>query len=345
VFPSPEVRPLHQPASTLEYSLRRSDTALRPQPYRAPALRTPCFSPPIRLENAVQPAGLSEGADADPTPERRYSTRWCGAVTLDELLSDPQVRKIAFAKARSLGYIGADAEDCFQLGCLNLWQVLQQDPNLLHDKGPAWVGIWITFSGSRRALWKHAKRCVSLDDPVSDRERLDASPLFQPRGRPERWAGWATRVDQRIDFAILMTTLANRYADEPLKLLALYALTTSVKMKDVASVAGIDKKRFTQVAGNAVKADLWALLKDEGDATAQFWKRQVYTVEQLACITRVAEQVMDNQRLLLALYIVTTSATRKAVTDLFGIPLTAFRKEMITIKLLLAEEHRTARRQ
>jgi hypothetical protein len=278
--------------------------------------------------------------------EARYTTKWRGAATMEEVLTDPQVRKTAFAKARSIGYIDQDAEDCFQLGSFNLWQSLQEQPELLCDKGAAWVGIWIAFSGSRRSLWKHRERNISLDQQ-NDNTPLDVSPMFHPHRRPERWAGWATRVDQQIDFAILMTTLANRYQDDQLKLFALYALTTSVKMKDVAAVAGIDKKRFTQVVGNQVKDDIRSLLRDEEEAgsTKTDWMQELKQGKRLECVTGVAEKVMDNQRLLLALYIVTTSATRKDVTELFRIGLTAFRKEITQIKVMLSEEYHKARNQ
>ncbi|MEO8612322.1 MAG: hypothetical protein ABI690_30785 [Chloroflexota bacterium] len=265
---------------------------------------------------------------------------------MEELLTDHQVRKVAFAKARSLGYTDQDAEDCVQLGSVNLWKALQEHPTLLSDKGPAWVGVWIAFSGSRRALWKHEARAVSLDNPdlgTSIDERL----LFYQRSRKERWATWATRVDERIDFELVMRALAQRYEHDYMKLLALYALTTSVKMKDVAAIAGIDKKRFAGVVGNAVKDDIRTLLDIDAEAhvSDEFWTDQLKRGENLDCVTRVAERVLDNQRLLLALYIVTTSATRKDVTGLFGISLTAFRKDITHIKTLLAEEFRKDKRQ
>lgn len=314
-------------------------------PGRYDHLRARYDEPLKRLENLRQrlhPAPLDKSL-----PEPRYSTRWRAAVTLEELLTDTQVRKVAFAKARSLGYTDQDAEDCIQLGSINLWKALQEQPTLLADKGAAWVGIWIAFSGSRRALWKHEARAVALDDPNLDWQAVDERLLLYQRSRKERWATWATRVDERIDFELLMQTLAARYEHDYLKLLALYALTTSVKMKDVARMAGIDKKRFAGVVGNAVKEDIHALLEVNTQARSsdEYWTDQLQRGENLDCVMQVAERVMENQRLLLALYIVTTSATRKDVADLFNISLTAFRKDITRIKTLLAEEFRKAKRQ
>jgi len=267
-------------------------------------------------------------------PEPQYSTQWRGGATLEEILTDKNVQNVAYAKMRSLGYTDQDAEDCFQLGSLNLWKALKEQPMLLCDKRAAWVGIWIAFSGSRRALWKHKARNIPLD-----------GAYHYSGNRPERWAGFATRVDEQIDFALLMNALAQRYDGDPQKLFALYSLTTSVKMKDVLPVAKAHKNQLIE-ARNEVKNEMREILeKDEGKGFSdEFWTDNIKRGENLECVTRIAERVMNNQRLLLALYIVTTSAKRKDVAELFSIPLTKFRQEIAQIKMMLAEEFRKAQR-
>ena len=267
-------------------------------------------------------------------PEPQYITQWRGRATFEEILTDKNVLNVAYNKMRTLGYTDQDAEDCFQLGSLNFWKALKEEPNLLCDKRAAWVGVWIAFSGSRRTLWKHKARCVSLD-----------ATYHYGSNRPERWAGFATRVDEQIDFELLMNALAQQYDGDPLKLYALYSLTTSVKMRDVVSVAGAHKNQMVE-ARNEVKADMRKLLEleSETDVSKEFWTDQLRRGENLECVTRVAERVTDNLRLLLALYVVTTSAKRKDVTELFGIGITAFRREIAQIKEMLAEEFRKAKR-
>lgn len=181
------------------------------------------------------PHHLNTDTSPNAASEVCYETRWRETVTFEELLADTAVRKVAFAKMRSLGYIGEDAQDCFQLGTINLWKALQTQPELLADKGAAWVGIWIAHAGSRRSLWKHRARSVPLHDPELSRYT-----------RPERWASWATRVDKRIDFTLLMNALAQRYDGDPLKLFALYSLTTSATRKDVTTLFGIPLTKFRQ---------------------------------------------------------------------------------------------------
>jgi hypothetical protein len=274
----------------------------------------------------------------DPSPHTdipTYPTRWRASVTLEELLNDPQVRKVAFAKARSLGYTHQDSEDCFQLGSINLWKALQACPTLLADKGAAWVGIRIAFSGSRRALWKHEARSIAMDEAIGE------VGFVSQKHRPEPWATWATRVDERIDFTLLMNTLTQMYDHDPLKLFALYSLTTSVKMKDVQVAAKAHKNELIQ-ARSDVKRDLRELLQrdEERDVEEEFWKTKDYEVAHLECVKRVSERIIGNQRLLLALYIVTTSVKRKDVAELFNIPLTKFRQEIAQVKTMLSEEHR-----
>jgi DNA-directed RNA polymerase specialized sigma24 family protein len=284
----------------------------------------------VSLRRFPLPSSQEILAPVPLTPEVTYETRWRGEAIFEDLLSDPQVRKVAFAKMRSLGYTDEDAEDCFQLGTIKLWQALREQPSLLSDKGAAWVGVWIAQAGSVRSLWKHKARSVPLTDPdVYGNRRL------------ERWASWATRVDQRIDFALLMNALAQRYDGDSIKLFALYSLTTSVKMKDVQAAAHAHKNQLIE-ARNKVKYDIREFLEldEDIDPADEYWTGQLQRGESLECVTRVAERVMDNQRLLLALYIVTTSATRKAVTELFNIPLTKFRQDIAQIKAMLAEECR-----
>lgn len=293
--------------------------------------------PVFFAEQAVPPA-IKIGEPLPPhspecRPEPQYLTQWRGYATLEEILTDKNVRNVAFAKMRSFGYTDQDAEDCFQLGSINFWKALKEQPTVLIDKRAAWAGVWIALSGSRRTLWKHKARCVPLDDPD---KRI---------GRPERWAGFATRIDEQIDFMLLLNTLAQRYDGDALKLYAMYALTTSVATKDVISLLSVTKEQMTD-AQDTVREEMRELL--ELDIPKELAEKaligQIKQGENLDCVARVAEKVIDNQRLLLALYIVTTCTTRKDVIELFGIGRTAFRKEISQIKAMLVEEFRKTKR-
>lgn len=312
-------------------------TEQKVRPYH-PALAAEWVVAPDLPSDTVPPAEKTTTAprtlSLEREPEPRYITQWRGNATLEDILTDKNVKNVAFAKMRSFGYTDQDAEDCFQLGSINFWKTLKDQPTLLCDKRAAWVGVWIALSGSRRTLWKHKARNIPLD-----------VAYHYGGNRPERWAGFATRIDEKIDFELLMGTLAQQYDGDPLKLYALYLLTTSVNVQDVLSVAGVDKNTLL-TARNVVKTDMRNLLEQdrEVDVSQEVMIQQIRRGDHLECVTRVAERVMDNERLLLALYIVTTSAKRKDVTRLFGIGKTWFRREVQRIKQMLVEELRKGHR-
>lgn len=273
--------------------------------------------------------------------EQLYPTAWRGQCTLEEILNDTRVRRVAYSKMQSLGNFDEDADDCFQIGSIRLWKTLQQCPDLLIGKSAGWLGVWIAHSGSRHELWKHRVRKAQFDNPEFDLETADERLELSPRNRKEQWANFATRADERIDFELLMSTLAQQYDGDPLKLFALYSLTTSVNMKSVLPVVHAHKNQMIQ-ARRAVKEDMQMLIEAQSDrdVSEEFWTHDTTSEAALVAIQRVAERVLDNERLLLALYIVTTSAKRKDVTKLFGIGITWFRREVILVKALLAEEMR-----
>lgn len=198
---------------------------------------------------------IANDEDSTIAEEPKYRTLWRGEATFEELLTDKNVQNVAYAKIRSIGYTDEDADDCFQLGSLNLWKKITQEPTLLSDKRAAWVGVWVALSGSRRYLWKHKQHCVSFEDTDFDMETAEERTELYPRNRTERWATFATLTDERIDFALMMNALAQEYAEAPLKLLALYSLTTSVQMKDVTSVAGVNKNSMIKTR-HEVKEDI-----------------------------------------------------------------------------------------
>ena len=59
-----------------------------------------------------------------------------------------------------------------------------------------------------------------------------------------------------MDLARFMALMAKRYAQDSHKLLALYALTTSVQVKHVASVVGVHEKNYAAALGNPVKQEV-----------------------------------------------------------------------------------------
>jgi hypothetical protein len=187
-----------------------------------------------------------------------YPTGWAGGRSLEQLIADPQVKRGAYAKLNQLGVAYYDQDDVFQQGIIRLWQKLAEEPDLLVDKGPIWTGIYIAFSGNPKSFLRRQQKQRRFTDPDFDWNTADEHlPLAGQNGHH---AEWSRVIDDEIDLALKMEMLAQRYQDDLRRLLALYALTTSVYAKDVAPVAGLHPKNFAATVGNDVRRDLREVL-------------------------------------------------------------------------------------
>jgi DNA-directed RNA polymerase specialized sigma24 family protein len=191
-----------------------------------------------------------------------YPTGWGGALTLEQILTDPVVNRSAYAKARRLGLEEGDLPDCIQQGSIQLWQKLQEQPDLLVDKGPVWAGIYLAFSGDPKSFHRHYQRRKRFTDPEFDWEAADEQLMLGI----ERQTPWTQAVDERLDVAWFMSLAAVKYADEPRKLLSLYALTTQAQAKDVAPVIGLHPKNYAASVGNQVKGEVQRWWTDSFEA-------------------------------------------------------------------------------
>ncbi|MBZ0285227.1 MAG: hypothetical protein K8L97_31120 [Anaerolineae bacterium] len=274
-----------------------------------------------------------------PAPPPTFPTRWAGTLPLAAILDDPVVQRAAHAKARNLGLSDADSQDCIQRGSIRLWTTLLKSPDLLADKGPLWTGIYLAYSGNSRRFHRLYRQEQHFDRPDWDWAVADEYLPLAARSEhdPFRW------LDEAIDLEQLMGQLAQQYAHEPRKLFALYALTTSTSVKAIAPIVGLHEKNFAATVGNTVKADLQTLLGKPTTNQYLDWETQLKNGQGLEHVAEVAQQVLHDQRLLLALYVVTTSVTRKAVAETFHLGMTQFAETIRQIKELLAAAYRTNR--
>lgn len=206
----------------------------------------PFYKPDAALDQELRQAITT----AQP-PERRYTTHWQERQTFEQIILHPVVRRAAYAKAYQLGLEDEDVEDCVQQGYIKLWERLSKQPDLLTDKGPVWAGIYIAYSGNAKGFHRHYKKSRRFTDPDFDWDNADEHlQIGIPVNRPLEWT---QTVDEQIDIARFMNLMATHYAYDTRKLLALYALTTSVRTKDVASILGIHEKNYATSIGNRVK--------------------------------------------------------------------------------------------
>ncbi|MBZ0283143.1 MAG: hypothetical protein K8L97_20565 [Anaerolineae bacterium] len=289
------------------------------------------------LGDSLAEEGFAVDKAVEPPQEVVFPTRWAGEVSLETLLTDPQVRRVAYAKAISLGLDADDQDDCVQSGYIKLWQTVLKNPTILADKGPGWVGVYVAYSGNPSQFQRRQARQRCWMETVAG--------VIRQGQRRERWAQWARWVDEAIDLEWLMQRMAQRYADTPRKLFGLYAITTEVNAKDVASAAGMHEKNFAAGVGNAVRRDLQAQFPEVQVRTAHDdWQKRLARGEGLEHVIQVAEAVIDNPRLLFALYVVTTSVTKKAVMETFCLGHTVFGEAIQQVKSMLAAAYRQTNR-
>lgn len=189
-------------------------------------------------------------------------TQWRGWLTLDQLLEDPQLRRAAFAKGYQLGLSTEDIEDCFQQGRIKLWQTLQNEPDLLLGKNPVWAGIYTLFSGDPKKTTRHHTRIQRFNDPDFDWNAADEHLSLgkQPVGRGR----WVEAIDQHLDLQTLMQHMATLYEEQPRKLFALYALTTSVHIKHIEHLLNIHPRgAFKRRLGDRVHSEFHEVARQQ----------------------------------------------------------------------------------
>ena len=275
-----------------------------------------------------------------------YPTRWGGDMSLAQIITDPVVCRAAFAKTGHLGLQDEDQADCVQQGFIRLWQKLRDEPRLLADKGPVWAGIYVAYSGNPKRFHRHNLRQQPLTRPARHGHAADPhEPWNHLSATTSTHAAWAAEVDESIDVDAFIHAMTQRYADDPRKQVALQAVIGAIPAKEAARRLGVNEKNYAAAIGNQVRQDVQAHLPDNFKATrSEPWEAQLARGEGVEHITQIAQEIMHDQRLLLALYVVTTSVTKKAVAQTFGYGLTRFGKDIRTIKDMIAAEYQAAAR-
>ncbi len=204
----------------------------------------PSIVPPITQQSA-EVNGYRKPIEKRQQLPETYPTGWGGALTLEQIVTDPVVRRAAFAKAGRLGLNTDDQEDCVQQGFIRLWQKLCDDPQLLVDKGPLWVGIYIAYSGNPKQFQRHYNRQQSFTNPAFDWQAADEYlPIgLQSDNRPNQ-ALWTTEVDETLDVNRFLRAMSQQYANHPRKLVALQAVTGTLSAQEAARQLGMHQKKL-----------------------------------------------------------------------------------------------------
>ncbi len=122
-----------------------------------------------------------------------------------------------------------------------LWETLTQQRDFLTEKTRRQAVFFILARSKISTMQYQAGMYVSFEALISDHWHKTADEQIDgmQHRRGERWAGWATEIDMRIDIERIMHKLATKYSDSLRHLAALYYITMQVSRKDAASIAGM----------------------------------------------------------------------------------------------------------
>lgn len=174
-----------------------------------------------------------------------YSTGWAGGMTFQQIHDD--LAHYASNVMKNFNVFEDELPDCLQNGFIALWKTLIQQPDFLEEKSRKQTVFFILARCKISTIRYQADQYDSLDALITSdrRETADEHLIDGMQYRHgERWAGWATEIDMRIDIERVMCKLAEKYADSFQHLVALYFVTTQVARKDAAKLAGTDSFRW-----------------------------------------------------------------------------------------------------
>jgi hypothetical protein len=176
-----------------------------------------------------------------------YPTGWAGEMTFEHIYDD--LAHYASNVMKCNGLCPDEIPECLQIGFMVLWETLTGQHDFLLQRTRRQAVFFILARCKISSMRYQAARCDSLDAMISDdwhntpdEHAIDG--LQQQRG--ERWAGWATQIDMRVDIERVMCRLAEKYADSLKHLAALYYITTQVSRADAAALAGLTPWNWMQ---------------------------------------------------------------------------------------------------
>jgi DNA-directed RNA polymerase specialized sigma24 family protein len=169
-----------------------------------------------------------------------YSTGWAGELTFEQL--HDELALYASNVMRRNGFRLHEIPDGLQNGFMALWQTLSAQPDFLTKKTRRQAVFFILARSKVSTMRYQEDKYDRLEDLISDDWHNTADEHIidgMQHQRGERWAGWATVIDMRIDIERVMHKLATKYADSLKHLVALYHVTTQVSRVDAANIAGV----------------------------------------------------------------------------------------------------------
>ena len=185
-----------------------------------------------------------------------YPTSWADAMTFDQIYDD--LAHYASNVMKRYGFLPHEIPDCLQIGFMALWETLSAQCDFLAKKTRRQAVFFILARCKISTMRYQSEMYDSLDELVSRDWNRSADEQIDgmQHQRGERWAGWATEVDIRVDIERIMHKLAAKYEHSLKHLVALYYLTTQVGKEDAAHIVTSDVWRWYQKYGVPVEKDV-----------------------------------------------------------------------------------------
>jgi hypothetical protein len=190
-----------------------------------------------------------------------YPTGWAGNRTFAEIMDD--CTPLAATLIRKHGIAFQDFPDALQRGFMVVWERLVKDTQMFaHADKYAVARIVEANCGTN--YWRRHDRHLSLDAlaGIITEDHPDEWMLTGlEANRSEVWAAWATAADMRIDIERIFVPLVAKYEAQPEPhgfryLVALYYVTTQVKLEEAALIAGINFHYLLDDYASVVRKDV-----------------------------------------------------------------------------------------
>jgi len=186
-----------------------------------------------------------------------YPTSWAGEMMFQQIYDD--LAHYTSNVMKNFGVMLDELPDCLQIGFMALWEMLVEQRDFLAEKTRKQTVFFILARCKISTIRYQANQYDSLDALINadwhntaDEHVIDGMQHQQG----ERWAGWATEIDMRIDIERIMHKLAAKYEPSLKHLVALYYLTTQVGKEDAAHIVTTDVWRWFQKYGIPVQKDV-----------------------------------------------------------------------------------------
>ncbi len=256
----------------------------------------------------------------ESSPICTYPTSF-GTFTFPELVE--RTRKYAsFALHHTYQVNQADIDDGLQMGFLRLWQRLQQQPQLLHDKSLAWIGKGIIFSAlhATRGDWQFRQKTLTDSE-----EALEGRTRASKNGFAAH--SWESRqTDIRIDLHYAIRGVAENILAEKCgkprdhNLWALYGLTMlHVSASELSRLFSV-REQSMQAAYNRVRQMLQDALPNykPQETTTPYVRRgrEALPQQDMLAIRKANGNVLDEVYEVVKIQIETINADTRCLDEL-----------------------------